>query len=167
LKHVLTSSWSSLLTRLTITSVWGRRVGEIGLAFGLVPTYLAFAVLKRTVAIESLAYWAWRPAVGSRDRMREARFIASVLRVSWMFGRRDGDCLQRALVLYRGLSRLGASPTLSIGVQLTDTFRGHAWVEVDGRPVADPLAARGDFVSMLKFGTGGAPLVDSRAEPVV
>ncbi len=48
-------------------------------------------------------------------------------------------CLPRALVLERLLLRRGAPAELRIGVRREDgRLAAHAWVEVDGRPVAEP-----------------------------
>ncbi|MBB5122105.1 hypothetical protein AF335_08670 [Streptomyces eurocidicus] len=57
-------------------------------------------------------------------------------------------CLQRSLAT-AVLCRLeGAWPTWCAGVR-TRPFRGHAWVEADGRPVGEPYPP-GYFVPMVK-----------------
>lgn len=45
-------------------------------------------------------------------------------------------CLERSLVLYERLSRLGAAPEFRLGVQAAP-FAAHAWIELDGTPVND------------------------------
>jgi hypothetical protein len=48
-------------------------------------------------------------------------------------------CLPRSLVVERLLARAGARPELRIGVRLDEgRLSAHAWVEVDGEPVAEP-----------------------------
>jgi hypothetical protein len=48
-------------------------------------------------------------------------------------------CLPRALAMYRLLRREGYQAELRIGVRRTATgMEAHAWVEVDGQPVAEP-----------------------------
>lgn len=45
-------------------------------------------------------------------------------------------CLERSLVLYARLSRLGATPAFRLGVQAAP-FAAHAWIELHGVPVND------------------------------
>jgi hypothetical protein len=95
----------------------------------LFPTYVAFALLKRLVTVQTLARWAWQAPRGasSPDQVRQA--VARVWRTQGLANLGDRDCLQRSLLLYRELSRLGADPTLMIGFrQAAQQTHGHAWV---------------------------------------
>ena len=53
---------------------------------------------------------------------------------SWQYF--NAECLHRAIVSYHFTRALGACPTLRIGVS-SQPFLSHAWVELDGRPIAD------------------------------
>lgn len=53
---------------------------------------------------------------------------------SWQYF--NAECLHRAIVSYHFARALGARPTLRIGVS-SEPFLSHAWVEVDGQPIAD------------------------------
>ncbi|MDX6669524.1 MAG: Transglutaminase-like superfamily [Solirubrobacteraceae bacterium] len=52
----------------------------------------------------------------------------------------DSRCLMRSLVLSGLLDRRGIANTLVIGVRPGERFGAHAWVEVAGQPVLDPVA---------------------------
>lgn len=45
------------------------------------------------------------------------------------------SCLPRSMTVHRILSRSGAQVELVLGGLITDHFRAHAWVEVDGVPL--------------------------------
>jgi hypothetical protein len=99
----------------------------------LFPAYVAFAALKRVVPVQTLARWAWQAPRGaaSPDQVRQA--VARVWRTQGLANLGDRDCLQRSLLLYRELSKLGADPTLMIGFrQAAQGTQGHAWVVADG-----------------------------------
>jgi hypothetical protein len=135
------------------------RLGRVTTAWHLTrlgPIYLAYGAFKRLVPIRTLARWSWRPARGtSRNLDAEQRLVSSVLRLSRASGS-DRDCLQRSLVLYRELSRAGADPTLVVGFRRTDRgLEGHAWVETDGVPVAEPTVREQGFETTCAFGRGG------------
>jgi hypothetical protein len=51
----------------------------------------------------------------------------------------DTRCLTRSLVLVRMLARRDIAARLVIGVHAQPTFAAHAWVELDGHPLLDPL----------------------------
>lgn len=78
-------------------------------------------------------------ADGSRDRRRESRIALFAGWSARVVRPRDaGNCLERSVVLYRELARAHARPRLCIGFRREDsTILGHAWVLVDGAPVAD------------------------------
>jgi hypothetical protein len=79
------------------------------------------------------------PAPGVRQPGRERRVTQLVDRVANSLRLADqGNCLERSLVLYRLLGRIGAGPQLIIGVTRTGgAVAGHAWVSVDDRPVGE------------------------------
>lgn len=59
-------------------------------------------------------------------------------------------CLPRAVALARFLRTMGVTASLRLGVRRDEAGRpeGHAWVEHDGRPLADPPAFVDSFVPM-------------------
>jgi hypothetical protein len=128
--------------------------------------YLAYGAVKRLVPIRTLARWSWRPARGgSRNLEAEQRLVSSVIRLSSASGS-DRGCLQRSLLLYRELSRAGADPTLVVGFRRTDRgLEGHAWVEADGVPVAEPTVREQGFETTCAFGRGGNLVVPGRSHP--
>jgi hypothetical protein len=94
---------------------------------------------------------------GSRDPELEVRIV---LLAAWVFrnrlGRSRDNCLERALVTYRYLSRAGADPELVIGMAPeAGGIRGHAWVTVEGTPVHDSPERLGRFESLVVFTSDG------------
>ena len=79
------------------------------------------------------------PSTRVRHPSHERRVTQLVDRVASGLRLADqGNCLERSLVLYRMLGRLGAAPKLIIGVTRSGgAVAGHAWVSVDGRPVGE------------------------------
>ena len=121
----------------------------------LFPTDVAVAVLKRLVTVQTLARWAWQAPRGasSPDLVRQA--VARVWRTQGLANLGDRDCLQRSLLLYRELSRLGADPTLMIGFrQAAQQTQGHAWVVAPDAPgIEAPDVTQ--FVPAFGFGRQG------------
>ena len=76
-----------------------------------------------------------------------------------LYRRTEGTCLERSILLFRYLGRAGAAPQLVVGfIREGDGVIGHAWVEVEGRPlleVEDPTAM---YVSLVRFGPDGGRL---------
>jgi hypothetical protein len=115
-------------------------------------------VAKRLLPLPRLvAVTRPRSRRGSRDPALEAR-IASL--AAWVFTNRPGrsrdNCLERALVTYRYLSRAGADPELVIGMAPdAGGVRGHAWVTVEGTPIHDSPERLGRFESLVVFTSDG------------
>ena len=105
---------------------------------------------KKFVPVASLAAWASRPR---RHRSVSPELvIGRVLRAGAIVGAPDRDCLQRSLLLYRELSRVGAPATLAIGMKRHhDRLAGHAWVLLDGQVVAESAEDVAGFVPVLTF----------------
>src|SRR5262249_20961145 len=84
---------------------------------------------------ESLQRWATR-AKGTKQSVPISKLIWAA-----MLGTRivpNSTCLVRALATSRLLARNGYKSTLHIGVRRTGgVFQAHAWVEYDGREIAD------------------------------
>jgi hypothetical protein len=123
----------------------------------LTVAYWTLSAAKRLVSLPVLARLAWRePRPGTRDARRERVLIGLALRAARLAGRLDRDCLPRSLLLYRGLSSIGANPQLVVGVRSADgQVSGHAWVVVDGRVAAESEEALAAFTPVCAFGPGG------------
>jgi hypothetical protein len=125
----------------------------------IVPWALVLPVLKYLIPLPALARLMWaRPVSNRRDRDRERRVVSLVRAFyrSRALGR-DENCLERSLLTYRSLSRLGADPRLVAGLgRKSSRLVGHAWVTVDGEPVGEPAAASEDLARVVVFGPGGA-----------
>lgn len=105
---------------------------------------LVLPVLKGVVPIGTLANWMGRSS--ARGRVDHRRRVESVERLLREGGRMviSANCLDRSLLIYRLVSESDADAALVMGVREADAVvTGHAWVELDGRPFADPTA--GDF----------------------
>lgn len=59
----------------------------------------------------------------------------------------DTRCLARSLVLLRMLARRGVGATLVIGVRPSPDFGAHAWVELGGLPLTEPIEPGGQRLS--------------------
>jgi hypothetical protein len=129
---------------------WLRRVGAALDVARLVVLFNLLGVAKRVVPLRSLARWAWSPRV-DRDPASLPTIVGRVLRAGRYAGVPDRDCLQRSLLLYRELSRAGASPRLVVGFRRSAAVEGHAWVTVDGRLLADAAEALETFTPVMRF----------------
>jgi hypothetical protein len=121
----------------------------------LLPAYLALGALKHVFPVQTLARWVWRPPTRVPDQEAIRMAVARVWRTRGLVRMGDRDCLQRSLLLYRELSRLGADPTLMIGFrQAAQRVQGHAWVVAQEEVVAEP-AEIAQFVPAFSFGRRG------------
>jgi hypothetical protein len=122
----------------------------------LLPSFLAFGVLRHTVSLRTLVRFAWTPARASRDRRREQQLIAHAVKLGHLFPMFDRNCLQRSLLLYRELARAGANPELVIGMSTgNDGIRGHAWIVLDDEPLIDTRSTVDAFVPVCVFASRG------------
>jgi hypothetical protein len=71
--------------------------------------------------------------------------------VSRVAGHVPGDtrCLARSLVLVDLLARRGVGTTLVIGVRAAPAFGAHAWVELGGNPLLEPIEEGGSRLTEL------------------
>lgn len=64
----------------------------------------------------------------------------------------EGACLERSLVLYRLLNRMGVPVDLMIGLRSREgEVDGHAWLAWEGRPVLENFDPRDEFLATLCF----------------
>ncbi len=97
--------------------------------------------LKAAVPIGLLA--RWMDHSGTRRPVQRQTRIESLHRLLREGGRTviSGNCLDRSLLLYRLVSETGADAALVMGVRRDGAdVKGHAWVELDGRPFRDDSA---------------------------
>ena len=121
----------------------------------LLPLYLALGALKHVVPVQTLARWAWRAPTRTHDPDAVPRAVARVWRTQGLVHLGDRDCLQRSLLLYRELSRLGADPTLMVGFRQTaQRTQGHAWVLTHGAVAFEPDEVN-TYVAAFGFGPYG------------
>lgn len=124
--------------------------------------HLALGWAKDFVPVTTLAAWASRPR--RRCRTPPELAIGRVLRAGALVGHPDRDCLQRSVLLFRELSRIGAPATLAVGFRrVDDRLTGHAWVLFNGVVIAEPAADVSRFVPLMTFesGTPGPHLTPS------
>ena len=121
----------------------------------LLALYAVYGLMKRVVPVHTLARQAWRPP-RAHSAAPAAAVTAPVVRLAQIVGTDRGDCVQLALVGYRELSRAGLDPVLLVGLASDGkAVNGHAWVEVEGRPVIEPASSIERFVPTIGFGTEG------------
>jgi hypothetical protein len=139
------------------------RARHLAIMLRLAVPYVALTILKRVVPLPRLVKWAWLRPHGPRDRDAEALTIRCLVRLRRLTFADRGDCVQGSLVLYRALSRVGASPHFVVGLhRIAGNLRGHAWITVDGKVVAEAETSVASFTPTMEFGANGSLL--SRAD---
>jgi hypothetical protein len=137
----------------------------------IAPLYAALGLLKHVVPVSRLARWAWRPARSGAATADAGAIVARVLQAGRWIGAPDRDCLQRSLLVYRELSRLGLDPTLVVGFRrVADRLDGHAWVIAGGGSVIESAADLAAFTPALSFGAEGraiTPVAGTRRHDLV
>jgi hypothetical protein len=133
---------------------WVRRVSTLAALARLLPAYVLFGCIKHLVPLHTLARLAWRaPAASARSAQDTSLLVTRVAAMGGALDRFDRNCLQRSLVLYRELSRAGASPRLCVGFRRASyRLEGHAWVEVDDQAVGDDRDHVAEFTRTAVFG---------------
>jgi hypothetical protein len=140
----------------------------LAIVLRLAPVYAALGLAKHLVRVDRLARWAWRDPSGTPGtRPEQQRVVSLVLRLGSLLGQPDRDCLQRSLLIYRELSRLGEDPRLFVAFRHEGArLVGHAWVECDGRPVTTEAIDGRAFSATWTFGPGGR-LLEPASRPAV
>jgi hypothetical protein len=129
---------------------------DVWLMIRIVSWALVLPVLKRIVPLKSLAKLMWVPAKNERIAEQE-RKIGTLVRWLYYFIIPQKTCLERSLLLYRFLSRNNSDPRLVTGMRRTEdqSWKGHAWILVGGKPFEEPEASVEDFQTFAIFGAGG------------
>jgi hypothetical protein len=133
---------------------------DVWLLIRIVSWAVILPVLKRIVPLKSLVRFMWVPAKEKRTPAQE-RKIGTLVRWLYYFVVPEKSCLERSLLLYRFLSRNNSDPRLVTGMRRAEdqTWKGHAWILVDGKPFEEQEASVEDFQTFAIFGPGGS--VDS------
>lgn len=108
---------------------------------------LAFWIELRTRPYPKVASRAAIP-LGKKSRV-------DIDTLAWCVGAAAGThmvfvrCLERSLTLQRLLRRQGVHAQLRIGVRSTEgSIEAHAWIEVEGRPIAEPEEIGRSFAAL-------------------
>ena len=112
---------------------------------------LLLPVLKTAVPVKVLARWMDRSHRLLPSSAAAAR-VAAVERLLAEGGRLvvSNNCLERSLLAYRLLSETGAEMSLVMGVRREGAaVAGHAWIELNRRPLADATA--GSYDPIVRF----------------
>jgi hypothetical protein len=82
------------------------------------------------------------PHSASEHEWAGAERLAELARIAGRHGLTETTCLRQSLAVYWCLRRRGLKPDLRLGVGRLDGAMPdmHAWVELDGRPLAQPNA---------------------------
>jgi hypothetical protein len=103
-----------------------------------------------------LMWWSSEPSASTPERKRRIATLASGLSGPASIPALD-NCLERSLLAYRYLSKVGAEPELIVGFSLSGgALLGHAWVNVDGEAVYGEAEPLDGFETTICFGRGGA-----------
>lgn len=116
---------------------------------------LVLPLLKHLLPLPTLARLAWTPARrGSDDRQaRVLELLYRLYRPRRLWPR--PNCLERSLTGYRFLSEAGACPELWIGfMREADRLHGHAWLQVDGEVLREPVEHVRRFIPVAVFEAG-------------
>lgn len=131
--------------------------GEVRLMGSMLGWRIALPALKRLLPLPRLVRLMARG--GRRDGPGATRVEPITAAARRLFRPRipgADNCLERSLLVYRYLLRDGARPELVCGVERNgDGIAGHAWVQLDGRPVSDSPEAVGRFAPIVRFGPDG------------
>ena len=121
---------------------------------------VALPLLKRGLPASRLVRLLAAPRTVIRNPVRERLVLAVAGR---MWRRWPGTCFERSLAVHRELGKAGASPKLVLAMgRHADEMVGHAWVEVDGRPVLEASDPRESFAAVVAFDANGNRLPDQR-----
>jgi hypothetical protein len=131
--------------------------GDVRLMGSMLGWRIALPALKRLLPLPRLVRLMARD--GGPDGTEPERVSAITTAARRLFRPRipgADNCLERSLLIYRYLLRDGARPELVCGVERTgDGIEGHAWVQLDGRPVSDSPEAVERFAPIVRFGPDG------------
>jgi hypothetical protein len=112
---------------------------------------LVFEAVHRFVSLPALVrLFDGRPrrTAGVVDAGRLAWLVTAVLHRT----HRDAYCMRRSLLLFALLRRRGMPVRVCFGIARSGQgLTGHAWVELDGEPLAESADPRRAFVETLSY----------------
>jgi hypothetical protein len=136
-----------------------RSPGDVWLVARMSAWAVWLPLLKYLMPLPRLVRLAAAPPRRAARRREQERKVVTLSR--WIYApvtRHDRGCLQRSLLAYRFLGEANASPRLLVGVRKDEgKVLAHAWVSVDGEPLAESPDWVGGFTTMLAFGADGRP----------
>jgi hypothetical protein len=144
--------------RISKAAKLAARPPDAWLAARMAAWRLALVALKRVLPLPRLVRLMGRPASREHRAGGDERIASLAASVFWLgfAGTRD-NCLDRSLVMYRYLSTGGFAPELVVGARKHEEgVLGHAWVLVDGRPMAESHRSLDEFTPLLVFGPEGS-----------
>lgn len=101
-----------------------------------------------------------KPLLFSRgDQLSQAQSIAVLVSIAARRSPYRTTCLRQSLVSWWLLQRKGIATTLKIGVTKDDgSFKGHAWIELDGSPLI--IDEYSSMTCLSIYHTGSEPPAD-------
>ena len=120
---------------------------------------IVLPLLKILIPVKSLARFMWMSPRTPVKNVEQEQKIAIIVRWIYLLVLSSKkNCVERSLLLYRFLSRTNSDPTLVTGLrQLEDgTWKGHAWILVNGVPFGETESNVEDFKTLVIFGRHGA-----------
>jgi hypothetical protein len=138
------------------------RRGTAWLGARMLAWRLALPALKRVLPLAALARLAWPRRRRRHRRPDREALVAGIVARLYCSERGDDNCLERSVVAYRFLAQAGAEPRLTCGIRRTDgEVVGHAWIVLDGRPLAAADEGVEQYTLVAAFGAGGTRLAPS------
>jgi hypothetical protein len=117
---------------------WQRlSAGEQRLVVRVMPAVVASTLRLRTRGVKHTLAWAAVPLAAAGGPARDDLTTAVDRAARYVPG---ATCLARSAALARLLRKNGVPARVRLGVAAGETFAAHAWVEVDGVPLADAPA---------------------------
>ena len=134
--------------------------------FLLLGVYLAL----RVVSFRRIEKWACAPSGSEHPPVEEQHDWAE--RVSWCIGVAAAHlllpvrCLEKSVTLLRMIRRRNVWGELRIGVAVEkNDIAAHAWVELEGRPVNEPVAVGEGFSTLLPATDRQGSTFESQVDP--
>lgn len=133
----------------------GLRPGDAIVAGRVLALLLPAVTLRNRVALPRLIRLfesSPRHATPRRDRLDRARRLTDGI-LHRFFG--GGFCMKRALVLYHFMTRANVPGRIVFGVARNgESLKGHAWLEVEGRPYCESEDVSGFRIVYAHPGSG-------------
>lgn len=105
------------------------------------------ALMVKVVGIERTALWLKNDAKYSpeNNNLQNAMRLFQAQRKAVKISFWRGNCLSRSLVLHWLLHRNGVDAEFCVGVRTQPSFKAHAWITFQGRPLNVSRKALSDY----------------------